>query len=357
MELSGRLIKGTGNFVIGEIATFNPIYLNGRFETAASVSEVGCTPNTGDGAVSRYTTAPIQGDSSLMLKQTVISGNSIRPSITIPMAKTLKQYSYYRIKFKTKVLKGTPKISATNGLLLGGVPANGHESILKDYVLSGEESFDYTLRIEGTPVSNQVLIYFDGNTVETTDFELLIDDLTVDEIPLGYPVFDIGEKYLQATAAGTVAFPSNQAYGEWIFKFYRSDGSVNLIYDFISDTINSLNEGGNGYRFYAFSADNELIMSRYSNGSQTILFRTGDGAITDGKAYEIKITRTFTGIMSLYVRGSEYGDEWTLAPLLTGGSGSNPATDNAHHSSKYSVIDNDTDDFIGGMVNRNMLKI
>jgi hypothetical protein len=60
--------------------------------------------------------------------------------------------------------------------------------------------------------------------------------------------------------------------------------------------------------------------------------------------YRVRITRTITGIFTVWIKGDIFSD-WTLISTI-GGSGTNPATDNTHTTSRYFVLDLDTNDCV-----------
>jgi len=61
--------------------------------------------------------------------------------------------------------------------------------------------------------------------------------------------------------------------------------------------------------------------------------------------YNIKITRSEVGIFTSYIRGGAFGNNWTLINV-TGGTGTNPFTDNTITASNYFVLDLDAGDKI-----------
>ena len=65
-------------------------------------------------------------------------------------------------------------------------------------------------------------------------------------------------------------------------------------------------------------------------------------AALHGQQYDIRITRSATGVFTSYIKGGAFAD-WTLIDP-TGGSGTNPVTDNTHTTSCCATIDMDAGD-------------
>lgn len=148
---------------------------------------------------------------------------------------------------------------------------------------------------------------------------------------------DVGTKYLECTSSGTIAIPSKQAYGTWEFDYYHLSNSSSVIC-FINQDKNDLS---NGY-VLIISSSEAFLLRRYINGSDFTLFTAGNNYLQDENIwYKIKITRTKEGEFYVYIKGGDFGsDSWILVDV-TGGSGTNPATDNTYAESKYMVLDLD----------------
>ncbi|GAF81402.1 unnamed protein product, partial [marine sediment metagenome] len=169
------------------------------------------------------------------------------------------------------------------------------------------------------------------------DQDMVIRSITLEEVPEGYPLMDKGMKYLECTSAGTVAFPSDQAYGEWEFDLYNYDNTTQIGIDFITN-------GSEKYTLYLTSSE-RIALYRAAAISQTAA-----DFISFGIWYRIKLTRTLDGEFTFYVRGGEFGnDDWTLVlPVST----TNPFTDNTYTESQYFVVDLDVGDRIANLITR-----
>lgn len=327
-------IKGTGDFEVKEWSIYpSQAVINGTFEEDISGVD-NFRKGDGDATLSHYTEDAITGNGSLRLKQTTSSENAVRPSFSITChTDSIKVNHRYKIKFKTKVLSGSPKISSVNGVILGGAASNGNESLLKDYVFSGEESFEFEHTIVGRD-NDKMLFYFSGNDEGHTDFDLLIDDVSIIELP-PLPGFKNGTKYLENTADGTVAWESKKAYGTWEFDVFKDSKYDRLNYYFILDTHDT---SGQGYNFVLFT-ENEIYFQRWNGGGHTI-FHTDKDYISNNTWYRIKITRTMNNEFTVYIKGGEFGNEYQLVDT-SGGDGDNPIQNNNYTMSNYSVVDFD----------------
>ena len=176
--------------------------------------------------------------------------------------------------------------------------------------------------------------------------EYKIEELTSQDAVLKH--LDKGTKVLTCTSAGTVAFPSDQAYGEWEFDVWKAEISDILI-GFISDKIDTTNNTI-GYWFYY--RNTEALRLLRSVGSGNIQqFTTIDSYVDALVWYRIKITRTLDGEFSLYIKGNDFGiDDWTL--LVTTPAGNNPIVDATNTESTYFVFDLDAGDRIANIIIR-----
>lgn len=151
---------------------------------------------------------------------------------------------------------------------------------------------------------------------------------------------DADGKYIENVTAGTLAIQSDRAYGTWEFDFLRDDPTNVVIINIISLSKDNLQDS----YAYIFTSDGRVLFRQYSGGVNTNLFGTAAGYINNNVNYSIRTIRTVTGEFSLYIKGGMYID-WTLISP-TGGTGTNPTTDNTHTTSKYLVLDFDTGDKI-----------
>ena len=65
--------------------------------------------------------------------------------------------------------------------------------------------------------------------------------------------------------------------------------------------------------------------------------------------YRIKITRTQSGVITFYIKGGTYGNNWVLVST-TNGAGTNPITDNTYLASNFLVVDIDAGDRFANLI-------
>jgi hypothetical protein len=157
-----------------------------------------------------------------------------------------------------------------------------------------------------------------------------------------------GTKYLECVTAGVLAIPSKQAYGSWEFDVYKKDVNVINCY-LLSSNTNGLY---NSYRV-ALSSYEALYLSELTNGSLSDKCNTINSYIANDVWYRIKITRTLLGVFTVLIKGGSFTpttgyDGWTLVST-TGGTGTNPVTDNTYTTSEYFVLDFDAGDRIANI--------
>lgn len=161
-----------------------------------------------------------------------------------------------------------------------------------------------------------------------------INELSADDAVLKH--LTTGTKYLECTSSGIIAIPSKQAYGTWEFDIIVNVGGFAVL-NFISDRNENINGSlGNGYTYILDGANKRLFLRLNNFGSNSNLFYTANNYISTNTWYRIKVTRTITGVFTVWVKGGTFGDTWTLVST-TGGFGSNPVTDNTYNASNYFV--------------------
>lgn len=172
---------------------------------------------------------------------------------------------------------------------------------------------------------------YDGWTVSSGAYSV------VDSTPLSG-----GTKALKCTTAGIISIPCNQAYGSWEFDIYKV--GITSFVAFINSSISNVSTGDN-YNL------------RFRNDKPITLLRK-DVAAIQGSAtnyysmntwYRVKITRNTNGSFTTYIKGGAFGSDYILVSV-TGGTGTNPATDNTYTSSNFFVLDLGASDMIANIV-------
>lgn len=175
-------------------------------------------------------------------------------------------------------------------------------------------------------------LFYIGNDIATSEFS--IDNVSVTEIDYegtDYTPIKHKDKYLKCTSAGTKITQSTQAYGTWEWDMKKgADGNANKCF-FIADRIGA-SQATQGY-YFVLDINEEIYFLRTNVGSYNILLETATGYFNNNQWYHIKITRTPDGEFTVWLDG-ELVD-------ITGGSGTNPCTDNTYTTSQYCVLDLD----------------
>lgn len=150
-----------------------------------------------------------------------------------------------------------------------------------------------------------------------------------------------GVNYIECTSAGTIYLNNDQAYGTWEFDIYKLDVN-SIVVDFIRNTLAS---NFSGYRL--FISDTEFMQfARITSGSGVAIMKSSSSYIAHSTTYCIKITRSFSGIMTGFIKGGVFTD-FTL--IDASAVGTNPFSAVPHNTSSFTMFDLDVGDRIGGI--------
>lgn len=153
-----------------------------------------------------------------------------------------------------------------------------------------------------------------------------------------------GQTYLENVTAGILAIPSKQAYGEWEFDLYKgADGNSSTVYIIGSDLTPNNN--------YSLNFSSTEAVQLINSGS--VILASAAAYISNTTWYSILIKRDtiIPGKFYVYIKGGTFGNSYVLVSV-TGGSGTNPVTDNTHTSSQFFLLDLDAGDRITNIVFR-----
>jgi len=310
MDLTGKWIKGTGSYVVSEVAPISVkgnVVTNGTFESDTNWAKD--SGNTISGGKANWDGTQVTDS---VMYQGIISGLAGK---TMKVSFTVSNYSAgnidYRFDFSTASY--SPKVNS-----------NGRYSFIGKSITYAYFAF----RADSSFIGS-------------------IDDVVIEYLPEGYPLLDQGDKVLQCTSAGTVAFPSDVAYGTWEFSWNRAN-SGDIRVGFISDSQNNYS-GDNTYSIWARS-NHVFYLLEYFSGIMT----TGSNYHFNNIWYRIRVTRTLDGEFYVYIKGGSFGaDDWTLVvPNI----GTNPVTNMANIESRYFVIDANVGDKIANIKITNQVK-
>jgi len=200
-------------------------------------------------------------------------------------------------------------------------------------------------------VSNQLVGFND--LVGTSDY------LSITEAPQ-LETMTNGTKYLECVTAGMVAIPSSTAYGTWEFDVYKSTNATVCNICFIGqDKANYPTQYG-GYR-YIFEGLEDIYLDKINGVTASTLLKSAVSYITYGTWYRGKVTRSTAGVFTVLIKGGAFTptagyDGWTLVSV-SGGTGTNPVTDNTYTTSNYFTVDLDAGDRIANIIIKDGIKI
>ena len=162
------------------------------------------------------------------------------------------------------------------------------------------------------------------------------DDVTVQKITKPVKVIEcIVQGETNISTAEFQQTPTEGAYGEWNFEFYKKDNS-SLDINFIANIIGSEGDTGlDGYNIRLNSSDN-LVLKRINGASVSNLIVATNGDVPVETWTKLKITRSVSGEFSIYLNDV----------LVTATVGTNPITDNIYTESNYINIHLNTGDKI-----------
>ena len=190
---------------------------------------------------------------------------------------------------------------------------------------------------------------FSQQKVMTTGYKYIKNDVAAWSVSSGTFVNGgtFPNDYIQCNVAGVMSIPSTQAYGEWYFDFYKGN-MLNLIRIGTSCLLPVAPQDGTQTSYYiAVTSEERISLNKRIVGVLTALNQTISSYIANTTWYNIKITRSATGIFTTYIKGGVYGNIWTLISVS---SGTNPsAADNTYTTSNYFVVDLDAGDRIANV--------
>ncbi len=217
---------------------------------------------------------------------------------------------------------------------------------ITNYTGSGNIGFQGGSAFSGTIAAGNAS-YSEVLIATDTDFGIFgtgtstftLDNISVTEVTS--PTVTNGTQYFNCTSAGTIAIQSSTAYGTWEFDLLKggetNDTDINFIMD-ISDPLPG--SKGNGYQI-RFSGTEVVQLIKRTDGGANVLMVTSTSFVNINQYYHITVTRTTDGEFTVFLDG--------VLVDVTGGSGTNPVTDNTFTSSNFIVLDLDVGDKFSGL--------
>lgn len=153
---------------------------------------------------------------------------------------------------------------------------------------------------------------------------------------------DANGGWRECTTAGLLYHSSPQAYGTWEFEFYKGAATTVGLH-FLASSVDSFD----GYGL-VIDGNEKLSLIEFAGGTPTAThFATGDGYVTAGSWYRLRVTRRSDGEFTVYVKG---GPEFPMWTQVVPTSGSNPVTDSTYTTSLVFRADLDVGDRAGDLI-------
>ena len=158
---------------------------------------------------------------------------------------------------------------------------------------------------------------------------------------------DGNDKVIECTTAGVLYHESQQAYGTFEWDIYKGGASNSLNVLFTADTIGAASATGQDANGFFFNADERMGLVASVNGNGATPAYTATAYADNNAWYKIRYTRRYDGSFTMYIKGGAFTD-WTLIDV-SGGTGTNPITNNNTTTSKYVVLDLDAGDKVANL--------
>ncbi len=152
---------------------------------------------------------------------------------------------------------------------------------------------------------------------------------------------NVGQKVIECTTAGLLYQESRQAYGTYEFSIYKAAASYSYIL-FAADTIGGATATGQDGYYILLNANERVCLKEATAGVESDKFYTVTSYFNAATWYRFRVTRRYDGQFTVYIKGGAF-KTWTTVDV-SGGTGTNPVTDNTTTTSKYIVLDLDAGD-------------
>ena len=140
-----------------------------------------------------------------------------------------------------------------------------------------------------------------------------IKELTAD-VQSGTLRLKKGQRYLENITAGTIAFPSQQAFGVWGQNIYKGADANVRDWLFMASVIdNAAGARQSGY-FVRLGSDEKFYLYKTVNGTTTALI-TSASTYSNSTWYDVSISRTNVGLFTLYINNVSIGTATDLTFL------------------------------------------
>ena len=208
------------------------------------------------------------------------------------------------------------------------------------YEASGVKKVGTIMSLEGAPISVAARGGAIGQFLENTPFQF--GDATARYSISTDTVFGKkNTKVISCSTAGFLYMPSTQAYGEWRFDLYKALDANATNAALLSSSRSSVVTGSQTFQF------DTVEEARIQQDAAEVTFCSPTSYVAVATWYRIKITRSATGVFTLWIKGGAYTG-WTL--MAPSGVYTNPFTDAVNTTSAYFVLDFDAGDMIANIL-------
>lgn len=156
-----------------------------------------------------------------------------------------------------------------------------------------------------------------------------------------------GRKWIENVTAGFKYIESDQVYGTWMWDIYKETDAGQSVVQIMADTLTTAGGAGQDGYDLRLSITESIRLIRGIDGASTDIAATAASYIAIQTKYTLAITRASDGEFTFYIKGGAF-TSWTQVDV-SGGSGTNPVTDNTTTASTYFIADLDAGDKISNI--------
>ena len=147
------------------------------------------------------------------------------------------------------------------------------------------------------------------------------------------PTVTNGSQYFNCTSAGTIAIQSSTSYGTWEFDLLKGGEENTITIKFIGTNTDAYTSDSENYIIQIPTSER---LGLFKGSGASTLFFTATDFFSNNEWHHVTATRTTDNEFTAYLDG--------VLVDVTGGSGTNPVTDNTYTSSNFIVLDLDVGD-------------
>lgn len=328
-QIRGEWIKGTGVYSVQQWVNnySNNLVTNGDF-SSAGIGSFSASRGTfiNDSGIGKFTSTDASGENRIY----IVAGYTVGHR--------------YKIKFKAK----SPTLTST---FITSYMTGYYDNI----VYSINPNLNNTFQQYEIIVSNKFASLIIDFPITTNGDIVYIDDIVITEVQVKPNSF-----YLKCDTAGTLNIPFNKASGLWEFELLKGADANRIDVHIMSDRINGAIGASNAY-YLSFHDLERLALNRSNTSTADAIITGTNASVSNNTWYKIRIYRlgNVSGKFPKRLTGDTVYNAWSWLLTVQGGTYTNetivvaPATGNVLQSSKWMIIDADTNDLIGDIKHTN----